>query len=146
MRRKSKGQIYREEKLIKREEKAANYIYEDPFFKSLNVPQKMKLTKFITDKCFEETRLAEVNGYEKGMVDTMACVVQVLLENHWKKSGRKMLLPFCKEVQSLMDSQLRNTVTWEEMKDYIYQKTGMNMETDWMGKDDRPTPKSLFHL
>ena len=144
MKRKSKGQIYREEKLNKREAKAADYIYEDPFFKLMSIPQKIKLTQFITDKCREETRLAEVNGYEKGMVETMACVVQVLLENHWKKSGRKMLVPFCKEVASLMDSRLRDSVTWEDMKDYVYQKTGMNMETDWMGKDDRPTPKSLF--
>lgn len=144
MSRKSKGQMAREKKLGKREERAKDKILIDPYFRTLTLPQQLQLSHFITETVEEQLRLAEVAGYEKGMVETIACVIQVLLEDYWKKTGAKRMTAFIGDVCLLMDSQLRDVVTWKEMVQYIYDKTGINMNTDWMGDDPRPTPAKLF--
>ena len=144
MRRKSKGQLMREEKLTKREQAAVDDITNDPWFKSLPLPQQIKIVGFIKQKVDEHVRVYEVQGYEKGMIDTMACVVQVLLEDYWKKTGQKRIQSLVEDVCSLMDSYMYKAVTWEDMVDYIREKANTNMETNWFGNDTRPTPKALF--
>lgn len=144
MSRKSKGRLAREQKIGKREENHKNKILADPYFRNLTLPQQLQLTHFITQTVEEQLRLAEVAGYEKGMVETIACVVEVLLEDYWKKTGEKRITPFISDVCSLLDSVLRDVVTWQEMIQYIKDKTGINMDTDWMGEDPRPTPGKLF--
>ena len=144
MRRKSKGQLMREEKLTKREQAAVDDITNDPWFKSLPLPQQIKIIGFIKQKVDEHVRVYEVQGYEKGMIDTMACVVQVLLEDYWKKTGQKRIQSLVEDVCSLMDSYMYKAVTWEDMVEYIREKANTNMETNWFGNDTRPTPKALF--
>ena len=50
MKRKSKGQMAREEKLTQREEKAINSMLTDPWFSSLPIPVQLKITSFIKEK------------------------------------------------------------------------------------------------
>lgn len=146
MKRKSKGQLMREEKLTKREQAAVNDITNDPWFLSLPLPQQIKIVGFIKQKVDEHVRVYEVQGYEKGMIDTMACVVQVLLEDYWKKTGQKRIQSLVADVCSLMDSYMYKAVTWEDMVEYIREKANTNMETNWFGTDTRPTPRELFKI
>lgn len=144
MKRKSKGQLMREAKLSQREEKAVNGMLTDPWFSSLPVPVQLKITNFIKDKVDQHINIYEVQGYEKGMLDCMACVIQVLIEDYWPKTADKRLHKFVNDVAELMNSHLRQVVTWQEMKDYIRDRSGVIISTDWMGDDKRPTPRDLF--
>ena len=144
MRRKSKGQLLREKKLSERENKAVNEMLNDPWFNKLPIPEQIKITGFIKSKVDRHIGVYEVQGYEKGMLDCMVCVLQVLLEDYWKKASKKKLNKFVNDVAELMNSSLRQVVTWDEMKQYIMDRAGVEIATDWMGKDERPTPKELF--
>lgn len=131
-------------KVTPREGNAISNLMHDPYFRSFNLAQQLKIQKFICDQLDEISRQTEINGYEKGMVDTMACVTQVLLEDYWQKSGKKRIPQLLQDVVSLMTSEVHEAVTWEEMDDYLAEKLGVRMKVDWMGKDPRPTPKKLF--
>lgn len=146
MKRKSKGQQAREEKLTERENKVVNSMLTDKWFNSLPVPIQLKLTGFIREKVDAHLAVYENLGYEKGCLDCMACVIQVLTEDYWKKASLKKWNKFAHDVTELMNSHLRDVVTWEEMRDYIKEKTGMEIKGDGraVGKDKRPTPMDLF--
>jgi hypothetical protein len=68
MKRKSKGQLAREEKLTQREEKAINSMLHDKWFNSLPIPVQIKLTGFIKEKVDANLGVYEFLGYEKGML------------------------------------------------------------------------------
>lgn len=67
MKRKSKGQLAREEKLTQREEKAINSRLHDKWFNSLPIPVQIKLTGFIKEKVDTNLGVYEFLGYEKVM-------------------------------------------------------------------------------
>lgn len=144
MKRKSKGQQAREEKLTQREEKAINSMLTDPWFNSLSPLVQLKITAFIKEKVDMHLGVYEFLGYEKGMLECMACVIQVLSEDYWKKAPQKKWNKFVWDVTDLMNSHLRDVVTWDEMRQYIKDKTGMEIVKEFKGEDKRPTPKDLF--
>ena len=144
MKRKSKGQQAREEKLTQREEKAINSMLTDPWFNSLSPLVQLKITAFIKEKVDMHLGVYENLGYEKGCLECMACVIQVLSEDYWKKAPQKKWNKFVYDVAALMNSGLRGVVTWEEMRQYIKDKTGMEIIKEFKGEDKRPTPKDLF--
>lgn len=144
MKRKSKGQQAREEKLTQREEKAINSMLTDPWFNSLSPLVQLKITAFIKEKVDMHLGVYEFLGYEKGMLECMACVIQVLAEDYWKKAPQKKWNKFVYDVADLMNSHLREVVTWDEMRQYIKDKTGMEIVKEFKGEDKRPTPKDLF--
>lgn len=127
-----------------RREKFEEYIMEEPVFKNLNPMQKCAVLSFRHHIVEEKDRLAQIDGYEKGILDCMTAVLNVLFYDYWPKSGEKKIRKFTKEVISLMDSNLVNAVTWEEMAKDIERITGVQMHCDWMGKDARPTLESIF--
>ena len=141
MKRKSKGQLAREAKL---EDKRINAMMNDPWLKSLPVPIQLKVVGFIKQQVEIFLEMHEVMGYEKGMLDCMSCVIQVLATDYWKKAPKSKWNKFTFDVSDLMNSHLRGVVTWDEMVDYIKEVTGLTIETKWMGQDKRPTPKDLF--
>ena len=133
MKRKSKGQIAREMKMTEREAKRINGIMSDPWFKSLAVPVQLRVTAFIKQEVEKTLEMHEVIGYEKGMLDCMTCVIQVLKEDYWKKAPMKKWNKFAYDVSDLMNSHLRGVVTWDEMVDYIKDTTGLTIVTKWIG-------------
>lgn len=146
--RNTKGEIMEKEsrKIAPREGNAISKLMRNPYFRSLNIHQQLILQRFVCDQVEEIVRQIEISGYEKGMVDTMACVVQVLISDYWQKTGKKRLPGFLKDVVSLMTSAAHEAVEWEEMDDYLAETLGVRMKTDWLGKDPRPTPKKLFKI
>ena len=146
MKRKSKGQKAREEKVTQLEERAINSMLSDKWFNTLPVPVQIKLVSFIKEKVDMHLGVYEWLGYEKGMLDCMSCVIQVLGEDYWKKSPQKKWNKFVYDVSELMNSHLRDVVTWEEMRQYIKERTGLEIkeEVKVEGKDERPTPLALF--
>lgn len=144
MKRKSKGQLAREEKLTQREANAVNSMLTDPWFSKLPVPVQIKITSFIKEKVDTHINVYELMGYEKGMLDCMSCVIQVLAEDYWKKAPQRKWNKFTFDVADLMNSHLRQVVTWDEMRQYIKDKTGMEVIKEFKGEDKRPTPKDLF--
>lgn len=144
MKRKSKGQLAREQKISERENNRKTFMETDPWFRSLPVPVQLRLTGYVKEQVDKWLETYEVIGYEKGMLDCMTCVIQVLKEDYWKKAPKKKWLKFAYDVSDLMNSHLRGVVTWDEMIDYIKETTDLTIETKWMGKDKRPTVKDLF--
>ena len=145
MKRKSKGQMMREAKLSRKEENRLNALMNDPWFKGLPVPVQLKLTGFVKMQVEEYMGMYETIGYQKGMLDCFSCVIQVLAEDYWKKAPIKKWNRFAFDVSDLMNSSLRGVVTWEEMLDYIKEKTSLTILTKWMDEDvKRPTPRDLF--
>ena len=144
MKRKSKGQQAREEKMTQLEEKAINSMLTDPWFNSLSPLVQLKITAFIKEKVDMHLGVYENLGYEKGCLDCMACVIQVLTEDYWKKAPLKKWNKFVWDVTDLMNSHLRDVVTWDEMREYIKERTGMEIIKEFKGEDKRPTPKDLF--
>lgn len=144
MKRKSKGQMAREEKLTQRENKAVNNMLNDPWFNSLPQLVQIKLVGFIKEKVDMNLGVYENLGYEKGMLDCMSCVIQVLTEDYWRKAPLKKWNKFVYDVAELMNSHLRDVVTWEEMRAYIKERTGLEIIKEFKGEDKRPTPKDLF--
>ena len=144
MKRKSKGQLAREEKLAQREANAVNSMLTDPWLSKLPVPVQIKITSFIKEKVDTHINVYELMGYEKGMLDCMSCVIQVLAEDYWKKAPIRKWNKFTYDVANLMNSHLRQVVTWDEMREYIKEKTGMEVIKEFKGEDKRPTPKDLF--
>ena len=140
MKRKSKGQLAREAK----KEKEANELLKDPWFSSLPRLVQLKLAGFVRKELDREFTTIEWMGYEKGMLDCMSCVIQVLAEDYWKKAPKQKWNKFAYDVGSLMNSGIRQVVTWEEMRDYIKDKTGLNIKKEYECADKRPTPKDLF--
>ena len=140
MKRKSKGQLAREAK----KEKEANELLSDPWFSSLPHLVQLKLAGFVRKELDKELASAEWFGYEKGMLDCMSCVIQVLAEDYWKKAPKRKWNKFVFDVSDLMNSHIRQVVTWEEMREYIKDHTGMQINQEYTGVDKRPTPKDLF--
>ena len=144
MKRKSKGQQAREEKLTQREEKAINSMLTDPWFNSLSPLVQLKITAFIKEKVDMHLGVYEFLGYEKGMLECMACVIQVLAEDYWKKAPKKKWAKFINDVIALMDSYERDVVSFEEMRDYIDEHSGITIKMQELGQDKRPTIRDLF--
>ena len=140
MKRKSKGQQAREAK----KEKEANELLNDPWFSSLPHLVQLKLAGFVRKELDKELASAQWGGYEDGMIDCIACVIQVLGEDYWKKSPLKKWNKFVYDVSELMNSGLRDTVTWEEMRMYIKERTGLEITRKYSSGYKRPTPKDLF--
>ena len=140
MKRKSKGQLAREAK----KEKEANELLKDPWFSSLPHLVQLKLAGFVRKELDRELASAQWAGYEDGMIDCMACVIQVLAEDYWKKAPQKKWNKFVYDVSELMKSGLWEVVTWEEMRQYIKEKTGLEIIRRYTGMDKRLTPKDLF--
>lgn len=139
MKRKSKGQIARD----KKKEKGANALLNDPWFMGLPQLVQMKLAGFVRKQVEKELSDAQWSGYEDGMIDCMACVIQVLSWGYWKKAPLKKWNRFVYEVSDLMNSGLREVVTWEETRQDIKERTGMEIVRKY-SYDGRPTPKDLF--
>ena len=133
-------------KLSPREGNAITNLMRDPYFRGLNIQQQLILQRFIREQVEGLLRQTEINGYEKGMVDTMCCVVQVMIEDYWQKTGKKRLPKLLHDVVSLMTSAAHEAVTWEDMDDYLEKTIGVRTKLDWMGIDPRPTPAKLFNL
>ena len=79
MKRKSKGQKAREEKVTQREQKAIDSMLNDKWFMGLPSLVQLRLVSFMKDKVDLHLGVYMQLGYEKGMIHCMACVMQVLM-------------------------------------------------------------------
>ena len=144
MKRKSKGQKAREEKVTQREQKAIDSMLNDKWFMGLPSLVQLRLVSFMKDKVDLHLGVYMQLGYEKGMIHCMACVMQVLMADYWKKAPKKKWAKFINDVIALMDSYERDVVSFEEMRDYIYEHSGIEIKMQELGQDKRPTPRDLF--
>lgn len=145
MARKSKGALAREQKQT-RKESFMYFMESDPRFKMLNLMQKMAIAQWRKEAIEEGERLAEIDGYELGMIETIACVIQVLTEDYWKKSAPKRIPKFVDDIESLMQSMLNKHVSWEEMADYILENCRFAINKEEMQKHQIPSPAKLFKV
>lgn len=143
MARKSKGALAREQKNL-RQDSFAEFMKNDARFKNLTPIQQSAVLTFRLDIVKESERLAEVDGYEKGMIDTLAAVANVLISDYWPKTAGKKVPQFFNDVLSLMDSKLGDVVTFEEEVAYIREHARVNMHCNWMGKTKFPSAKDLW--
>lgn len=95
-----------------RREKFEEFIKVEPVFQNMNPMQQCAVLAFSHDIVDEKDRLSQVDGYEKGMIDCMTAVCNVLAHDYWPKSANKRLRKFVEDVCSLMDSKLMEAVTW----------------------------------
>lgn len=73
----------------------------------------------------------------KAFMMSMGIVLNVLLSDYWPKADQKKLKKFMWEVTSLFEATDLGYVKWDEVAEYIYDKTGITLEAEWLSKKDR---------
>ena len=100
-----------------------------------------------TPNCFvsravkhREFERGEKVGIEKGMMLTLAVVLNLLIEDYWVKTAYKRVPKFAEDVINLIDAIQCGVVGVEECVEYVERVTGMKFNADWIkhtgdGKD-----------
>jgi len=139
----SKGKKARQEKMTRRDS-FSEYMRNHTVLKNLSPMQQSAILTFRLDLIKESERLAEIDGFERGMIVTMAIVLDTLCLHNWKSRPTKKVDELFKRVCDMMNLYLDEKVTFSEMADFVESCTGRKMHTDWMGHDKYPTLEKLF--
>lgn len=73
----------------------------------------------------------------KAFMMSMGIVLNVLLEDYWPKADQKKLKKFMWQVTSIFEATDLGYVKWDEVAEYIYDKTGITLEADWLSRRDQ---------
>ena len=71
-------------------------------------------------------------GIEKGMMLTLAVVLNLLIEDYWKKTAPKRVPKLAEDVINLIDAVQCGVVEVEDCVAYVEQETGMKFNADWI--------------
>lgn len=77
-------------------------------------------------------RVNERVGIEKGMMLTLAAVLNLLIEDYWRKTASKRVPKFAEDVVNLIDAIQCGVVDIEDCVAYVEQETGMKFNADWI--------------
>lgn len=75
---------------------------------------------------------SEKVGIEKGMMFTLAVVLNLLIEDYWKKTASKRVPKLAEDVVNLIDAIQCGVVDVEDCVDYVEKATGMKFQADWI--------------
>ena len=85
-----------------------------------------------TDIMSRAVRKSEKVGLEKGMMLTLAVVLNLLIEDYWKKTAPKRVPKLAEDVVNLIDAIQCGVVDMEDCVAYVEQATGMKFQADWI--------------
>jgi hypothetical protein len=71
-------------------------------------------------------------GIEKGMMLTLAVVLNLLIEDYWVKTAPQRVPKFAEDVINLIDAIQCGVVGVEECVEYVERVTGMKFNADWI--------------
>lgn len=75
---------------------------------------------------------SEKVGIEKGMMFTLAVVLNLLIEDYWKKTAPQRVPKLAEDVVNLIDAIQCGVVDVEDCVDYVEKETGMKFQADWI--------------
>ena len=71
-------------------------------------------------------------GIEKGMMLTLAVVLNLLIEDYWKKTAPQRVPKLAEDAINLIDAVQCGVVGVEDCVAYVEQETGMKFNADWI--------------
>jgi hypothetical protein len=71
-------------------------------------------------------------GIEKGMMLTLAVVLNLLIEDYWKKTAPQRVPKFAEDSINLIDAIQCGVVDVEDCVAYVEKETGMTFNADWI--------------
>lgn len=71
-------------------------------------------------------------GIEKGMMLTLAVVLNLLIEDYWPKTAPQRVPKFAEDSINLIDAIQCGVVDVEDCVAYVEQETGMKFNADWI--------------
>ena len=77
-------------------------------------------------------RKGERVGIEKGMMLTLAVVLNLLIEDYWKKTAPQRVPKLAEDVINLIDAIQCGVVDVEDCVAYVEQETDMKFNADWI--------------
>lgn len=77
-------------------------------------------------------RKSEKVGIEKGMMFTLAVVLNLLIEDYWKKTAPQRVPKLAEDVVNLIDAIQCGVVDVEDCVDYVEKETGMKFQANWI--------------
>lgn len=80
------------------------------------------------DKMAEE---AEKIAMEKSFLLMLGIPLNILFHDYWKKSAKKRLPQFIKEVLSLYEAVEMGVVEFDDVSNLVYELTGVRYEDEW---------------
>ena len=89
-------------------------------------------TQSANDIMSHAVRKSEKVGIEKGMMFTLAVVLNLLIEDYWKKTAPKRVPKLAEDVVNLIDAIQCGVVDVEDCVDYVEKATGMKFQADWI--------------
>lgn len=84
------------------------------------------LSSAVNQRAFERV------GIEKGMMLTLAAVLNLLIEDYWKKTAPQRVPKFAEDVINLIDAVQYGVVDVEDCVAYVEQETGMKFNANWI--------------
>ena len=89
-------------------------------------------TQSANDLVSRAVRKSEKVGIEKGMMFTLAVVLNLLIEDYWKKTAPQRVPKLAEDVVNLIDAIQCGVVDVEDCVAYVEQETGMKFNADWI--------------
>jgi hypothetical protein len=77
-------------------------------------------------------RVNERVGIEKGMMLTLAVVLNLLIEDYWPKTAPQRVPKLAEDSINLIDAIQCGVVDVEDCVAYVEQETGMKFNADWI--------------
>lgn len=71
-------------------------------------------------------------GIEKGMMLTLAVVLNLLIEDYWKKTAPQRVPKLAEDAIKLIEAIQCGAVDVEDCVAYVEQETGMKFDADWI--------------
>lgn len=75
---------------------------------------------------------AEKIATEKAFLLMLGIPLNILFHDYWKKSAKKRMPQFIKEVLSLYEAVEMGVVDFQEISDLVYDLSGVRYEAEWM--------------
>ena len=75
---------------------------------------------------------AEKIATEKAFLLMLGIPLNILFHDYWKKSAKKRMPQFIKEVLSLYEAVEMGVVDFKEVSDLVYDLSGVKYEAEWM--------------
>lgn len=89
-------------------------------------------TQSANDLMSRAIRKSEKVGIEKGMMLTLAVVLNLLMEDYWPKTAPQRVPKLAEDAVNLIDAIQCGVVEVEDCVAYVEQETGMKFNADWI--------------
>lgn len=96
---------------------------------NIDILRMQEIAKREANKMSDE---AEKIATEKAFLFMLGIPLNILMHDYWKKSAKKRMPKFIKEVLSLYEAVEMGVVEFQEISDLLFDLSGVRYEAEWM--------------